>query len=249
NREHLQAKSSQSSSKEPNERKHQCDKCPKKFLYKSQLQRHVRSHTGERPFLCQICKKAFTQKAHLKGHMALMHLNEETVSLSQDKKHQCSECGKTFSKKCLLDIHIRIHTGEKTFLCEICGKTFSQYGTLFRHRKIHFREFECNYDGCDFSTDHYFKLLRHVNREHLQAKSSQSSSKEPNERKHQCDKCPKKFLYKSQLQRHVRSHTGERPFLCQICKKAFTQKAHLKGHMALMHLNEETVSLSQIVTI
>ncbi|XP_023219516.1 zinc finger protein 184-like [Centruroides sculpturatus] len=165
-----------------------------------------------------------------------------------DKKHQCSECGKTFSKKCLLDIHIRIHTGEKTFLCEICGKTFSQYGTLFRHRKIHFREFECNYDGCDFSTDHYFKLIRHVNREHLQAKSSQSSSKEPNERKHQCDKCPKKFLYKSQLQRHVRSHTGERPFLCQICKKAFTQKAHLKGHMALMHLNEETVSLSQECT-
>ena len=35
----------------------------------------------------------------------------------------CSECKKTFNKRCYLDDHMRLHTGE-LYECLVCGKIF-----------------------------------------------------------------------------------------------------------------------------
>ena len=47
-----------------------------------------------------------------------------------------------------------------------------------------------------------------------------------------CPTCGKAFMKQSQLERHVRIHTGEKAFVCEVCRKAFNQKTTLQTHMA-----------------
>ena len=41
---------------------------------------------------------------------------EEDEDLTIPKTHKCNVCSKLFAKKCYLDIHLRIHTGEVIYI-------------------------------------------------------------------------------------------------------------------------------------
>src|SRR5277367_2396536 len=47
---------------------------------------------------------------------------------------------------------------------------------------------------------------------------------------HECGECPKRFESRSNLDKHVRIHTGEKPFECKECGKAFGQMGNLRTH-------------------
>ncbi|KAK3877151.1 hypothetical protein Pcinc_018106 [Petrolisthes cinctipes] len=50
-----------------------------------------------------------------------------------------------------------------------------------------------------------------------------------------CPFCRRGFMYRSDLSRHVRSHTGEKPYTCPQCIYRASQKSHLTEHIKRRH--------------
>ena len=62
-------------------RLHVCPLCRKSFAKKYDLNRHVKTHTGERPFNCPFCLHTASRNDNLRVHIYTMH----RMQLSQDE--------------------------------------------------------------------------------------------------------------------------------------------------------------------
>lgn len=55
-------------------------------------------------------------------------------------------------------------------------------------------------------------------------------TKSKNKKPCQCEVCGKVLSSKSNLQMHMKSHSGDKPFKCEYCSKTFTRAKHLAVH-------------------
>ncbi|KAA0193571.1 hypothetical protein HAZT_HAZT011503 [Hyalella azteca] len=51
--------------------------------------------------------------------------------------HMCLYCGKMYSRKYGLKIHIRTHTGYKPLSCRVCHRAFGDPSNLNKHVRLH----------------------------------------------------------------------------------------------------------------
>jgi len=107
-----------------------CPTCKKEFSDRSNLIKHVRTHTSEMPYQCTECGKAFRHTTTLKAH-ANTHTNQNPFMCTH------TDCNKSFANQPNLKRHMRTHTGEKPYSCSFCGKTFSQSSNCKQHEKVH----------------------------------------------------------------------------------------------------------------
>jgi len=179
------------------------------------------------------------------------------AELKNRTPYKCALFHKAFPTSFTLEIHFRVHTGERPFQFGVCKQRFKSKNEVTRHSKVHSdgRPFSCLFCEKSFKRMAYLNLHIHFHAKekpyfcskcpgsgspfsnnggleyHVMARHGSKSGEK-------CEKCPKLFYTASQLKQHFRVHTGEKPFPCLTCGKKFLQKSHLVRH-TLSHTGEK----------
>lgn len=193
---------------------HRCTSgCGAAFVTAEQLKEH-KCGKMSRHFECSVCGKKVGSTAQLRAHERL-HGDIQTPEVVEEeppvlepppprprrptcpKAFECSDCKKLFSTETSLQVHRRIHTGERPYPCPDCGKAFRQSTHLKDHRRLHTGEKPFKCDECGKAFTIAVRLAEHK-RIHT------------GERPYHCDACGKAYRSFSNLWKHRKMHQQQR---------------------------------------
>ena len=185
-----------------------CDRCPKKFSYKSGFEYHyIKEHKlkdqgidetnfnehSENPLVAEILRT----RANRSGNAPLIR-----------KKISCKLCGEDYRDK---QEHFNEHhtDNDGKIKCSKCELSFHKLEDVYLHiRKIH------EIEPCPICGEIKGKALM---TKHLQTKHKINEPK----KNFKCEICNKAFNSTPKLKEHMNSHTGAKPYLCKFCGKGF----------------------------
>ncbi|XP_076032675.1 uncharacterized protein LOC143020298 [Oratosquilla oratoria] len=101
-------------------------KCNYDFKYHSN-----RAHPDVLPFRCRICDLKDNLRANVTIHCLTEHKDVDIdscveykgkpIKIGRVKLPTCDRCGKMFPFQSKLNLHMKLHTGERNFACDICS--------------------------------------------------------------------------------------------------------------------------------
>ncbi|CAL1273911.1 unnamed protein product [Larinioides sclopetarius] len=137
----------------------------------------------------------------------------------------------------MLDVHKRVHTGEKPFKCNVCSQGFKRNEVTFHDEPSPFKVQKersacmsakgdalpvCDIPAsfaCEFCGQHVSEMFDFLvvpsssSQEKIQMRKRSLSLKK-------CQYCGREFNQTGHLVQHLRIHTGEKPFKCNQCVSA-----------------------------
>ena len=79
------------------------------------------------------------------------------------------------------------------------------------------------------TTDTAAVTSQRIRQQHVPS-MDQSLKRRVRTRNYKCDFCQKDFTDNNNLQRHIRTHTGDKPFICELCNRGFASRSNLNSH-------------------
>ncbi|XP_055542378.1 oocyte zinc finger protein XlCOF6-like isoform X2 [Wyeomyia smithii] len=141
---------------------HECDICGKAFLKMSVLKHHRKIHVPFESVPCVEagCQLVFRDEALMKRHCRNVH--------GDNFPWECGFCPKKLRTKEAMDIHVRVHTGEKPFACrQGCERRFAHATDRARHeRSKHTGEKPHKCEQCPAAYVRRRELVVHMNKNH-----------------------------------------------------------------------------------
>ena len=162
--------------------------------------------------------------------------------LFRSGRHVCGTCHQGFSSKKNLDMHVRVHTGERPYVCSECGSAFKQRSHLSQHKTTHTgeRRFKCRH--CEASFTRAGARHQHERNMHPPARpdaDGQGQNVQSPASAYVCrhDGCGKTLASSGALRNHELTHRNKE-HQCRHCDQSFIQKSQLTRH-ELTHTGEK----------
>ncbi|KAF5306421.1 hypothetical protein FQA39_LY08930 [Lamprigera yunnana] len=138
----------------------------------------------------------------------------------QGIRHQCPDCGKSYSTFSGLSKHRQFHCAagdgpRKSFSCKYCEKVYVSLGALKMHIRTHTLPCKCTMCGKAFSRP--WLLQGHI-RTHT------------GEKPFSCSYCNRAFADRSNLRAHLQTHSDVKKYSCPTCSKTFSRMSLLTKH-------------------
>ncbi|KAM8869822.1 uncharacterized protein AB9W97_016971 [Spinachia spinachia] len=197
------------------EKGHICPHCPCVYRDESSLNMHLSSvHRSVAQRLEKAASPNQKQLIPLSSDDVQGKFRGDSISI---KSYKCSDCGKTFRHRSVLELHMRIHSKDKPYKCKVCAKGFRFGSYLQQHLIIHTgkKPYKCPDCGKDFAFLQNMKTHRKLHQE----------------KPFRCTSCRKGYSDETQLQHHMLSHSGDKPHKCDLCDKSFGLAYLLRDHM------------------
>lgn len=143
-----------------------------------------------------------------------------TEKRRQGVRHQCPDCGKSYSTFSGLSKHRQFHCAaaegpRKQFSCKYCEKVYVSLGALKMHIRTHTLPCKCTMCGKAFSRP--WLLQGHI-RTHT------------GEKPFSCTYCNRAFADRSNLRAHLQTHSDVKKYSCSSCSKTFSRMSLLTKH-------------------
>jgi hypothetical protein len=154
----------------------------------SNLNRHIKTHTGVRCFDCPHCEYKAARRDNLEKHL-LIHTGRVLF--------ECKYCSYTTIASNSFYLHLRTHSEEQPFRCEHdgCGYKTAHKIMLTTHLRTHSNETPYHCTSCSYKSSQSGDLKKHM-RKH--------SGKSP----YHCPHCDFQAKYSSNFQLHIISHAA-----------------------------------------
>lgn len=128
------------------------------------------------------------------------------------------QCGRRFSSKQLLKVHMMRHAGIKNYRCTYCGVQKTTRTELKIHLNYHTLERTYSCRICSKVCNSSSNLNLHMRTVHERS------------RNYPCTYCDRIFTQPALRKQHELIHTGEKPHECEECGRHFRQKTALRTH-------------------